>query len=380
MLENLASFSEFEDIDWYFSGTSAAEGLAGFHWYPARYVPDLPGTLIAHLSKPGDLILDPYCGSGTTLVEAYRAGRRSIGVDINPIGILATQAKVAAFDAVSFRKHRLSLADAVTERLYEGLGDSWQKSVPNYDENASWFHPETLRELAAIWSAIHASGSEYGVVDLATFSASLRSCCSQLKHWGWICDNVKPKQLVYRPAFNTFLDRLSQFEASRSELAGQVEARESFTPRAVTGACEIELAGLADESVDMVMTSPPYFGMTDYVRAQRLSFLWFEYDLDSSRRFETGARYKRFRKTALAQYMASLGAGILQMGRVLKPGAWCVLVVGESSRRESFVSDLEAMLAAGSLKVEGDIPRYVPVQRSMSSESFQERIMIARKV
>src|SRR5262245_2914227 len=63
----------------------------GLHSYPARMHPAMARSLI-HLLSPGS-ILDPFCGSGTTLVEGRFAGKKSVGVDINPLAVLVAKAK-----------------------------------------------------------------------------------------------------------------------------------------------------------------------------------------------------------------------------------------------------------------------------------------------
>ena len=64
-----------------------------YHPFPAKFIPHIPQILIKQFSKPGDVVLDPFTGSGTTLVEAKLLGRESIGTDINPISVLASKVK-----------------------------------------------------------------------------------------------------------------------------------------------------------------------------------------------------------------------------------------------------------------------------------------------
>src|SRR3989344_3090725 len=64
-----------------------------FHTYPAKFIPQIPKSTIQALTSEGDVILDPFCGCGTTLVEAKLFNRNSIGGDWNPIATLVTTAK-----------------------------------------------------------------------------------------------------------------------------------------------------------------------------------------------------------------------------------------------------------------------------------------------
>lgn len=69
------------------------------HSFPAKFPPQLPRKFIVELSNPGDVILDPMMGSGTTLLEAYIQGRQAIGFDIDPLAMLLTQVKLEYYSS-----------------------------------------------------------------------------------------------------------------------------------------------------------------------------------------------------------------------------------------------------------------------------------------
>src|SRR6516164_9875411 len=69
----------------------------GYYKYPARFSPAFVRAAIAIFTKPGDLILDPHVGGGTSLVEALASGREAVGVDINPLAEFATRVKCLVF-------------------------------------------------------------------------------------------------------------------------------------------------------------------------------------------------------------------------------------------------------------------------------------------
>mgnify|MGYP001570127261 CR=1 FL=1 len=64
-----------------------------YYRYPARFSPKFVREVIELFSKPGDVILDPFVGGGTTLVEAFASNRHSIGFDVSPIAFFVSQAK-----------------------------------------------------------------------------------------------------------------------------------------------------------------------------------------------------------------------------------------------------------------------------------------------
>ena len=308
--------NKFGNIDWDFTGETADNGLSSFHWYPARYMPQLPGILINYFSKPRDIVLDPFVGSGTTLVEAYKFGRKGLGIDINPIAVIITRAKLSDVKKSGFAKYTktlLSEAQAIIDTEI-GLFTSQRTiiNVPNYDDNKLWYHRKTLLELSALWSAIRNRGnSRYYDISRVVFSSILRYCCSQDKHWGWICDNVKPKITIYKPALSLFNSKIIEFgalaERLRREASDLQEAEIPITDiETREGDCVEILSEYREDTFDLIVTSPPYYNMTDYILSQRLTNLWFEFEVEAIRPKEIGARFKRKRVDSIEDYLVSI--------------------------------------------------------------------------
>src|ERR1019366_946110 len=82
---------------WNFHDEDTNEHLHTLHPYPAKFIPQIPRTAIARWSKRGNLVYDPFCGCGTTLLEASLAGRPSIGTDNNAVAILVARAKTTLY-------------------------------------------------------------------------------------------------------------------------------------------------------------------------------------------------------------------------------------------------------------------------------------------
>jgi hypothetical protein len=98
MVENIApGLPTLESVDWTFARAKTTYLTHGLHPYPAKYIPQIPHTLISALSHPGETVADIFCGSGTTLVESMILGRHSIGIDANPLACLISQSKTARF-------------------------------------------------------------------------------------------------------------------------------------------------------------------------------------------------------------------------------------------------------------------------------------------
>ena len=89
----------FQAVDWSFSNAETGFLTHALHPYPAKFIPQIPGYCIRLLSTPGELVLDPFGGSGTTALEAIRLGRRALSIDANPLGTLIGQVKTCNLDA-----------------------------------------------------------------------------------------------------------------------------------------------------------------------------------------------------------------------------------------------------------------------------------------
>src|SRR3990172_10748228 len=95
------------DYSWSFSDKTRKDTAYithGYHRYPAKFIPQVASRLIEKYTSEGDLVVDPFVGCGTTLVESKVMGRPSVGVDINPVAVLITKAKTTPIDPKKIEK------------------------------------------------------------------------------------------------------------------------------------------------------------------------------------------------------------------------------------------------------------------------------------
>ncbi|HFE7652125.1 DNA methyltransferase [Acinetobacter baumannii] len=349
---------ELENIDWSFPNLSNT-GLHSFHWYPATYVAAIPGTIISKVTECGDIVLDPFCGSGTTGVEAIRLNRRFIGIDTNPVAILISEAKIK-YPEINSLLTELDNIINKTDPL-NALAEVVREH-PNKDELLSWYHPKTMEELNYILTLI------LNIKDrliqrsfLAVFSSILKNCSSQGKHWGWVCDNVKPKpdEIIYKDANLIFINSVkafidaSNFTFNECKYHNHEITREAIRSKSqlLNGSCIDYLQEMSSESIDAIVTSPPYYGVADYVKSQRLSYLWFDIDeltedklgfrdFKALRSTEMGARANRYKTTSHSQYIEFMDKFFIESYRLIKPSGYMCLVIGESSSRTGTIDKL----------------------------------------
>ena len=133
-----------EEIDWNFPHSGKSKDIYNIHPYPAKFIPEIPRTLINLYPPPKDtLIFDPFCGSGTTLLEAQRMGYESIGVDLNPIACLITSVKTSNLDTKGFEK----ATEKIISNAQSLTGKVELPTIPNLDH---WFKKEIQTEVAKL--------------------------------------------------------------------------------------------------------------------------------------------------------------------------------------------------------------------------------------
>lgn len=336
--------SLLRQINWDFDGALSHYGLHRLHWYPASFIPQIPSYAIDILSKPGDIVYDPFCGVGTTLVEAVRLGRRAFGTDSNSIAVRVAIAKTTFLTEPGLTSLCVDVISLLRDRCSEYGIDAQSNLFAPRREGAvpwiitdsnlpPWYHEKTWREMNTILEVARGyTGRTRNLLEVLLSSIAKRAC-SQSRHWGYVADNMVPKATVYKDAIALY---------SRA-VQGAVQAYRSLlqAPPLVGSSCEVlnDLAhverrdirygtGLGPESVDLIITSPPYPFSTDCARAQRLSYWWLQESLETEREVEIGARYKRHRQNALEEYFQQLESCFDHIALTLKRGKRLCLVMG----------------------------------------------------
>ncbi len=202
-----------------------------------------------------------------------------------------------------------------------------------------WYTDEVLEDLAKLWNHIQNHKGYLKRISLAA-SRNSSSRLSRDSPLGYVCDNTTPLSSHSGNVLTEFcaiLDRLILAYWERDRDYSLRKNSVSSIPKAqiFCGSASERVAAIAPESVDLLLTSPPYFGVTDYVKSQRLSMEWSGYEIEPLRLKEIGARSKRHRGDAAESDIAELQNAFRSMVRCMKPDGTCVLIIGESLRRRS---------------------------------------------
>lgn len=304
------------------------EHVHGFHSYPARLHPAVARGLIDGLAPVGGAVLDPFCGSGTVLVEARLSGRRAIGTDLNPIAIRLASLK--ATGRVLAQREALSLAAArvaavATERRTKRVGAS--RRYPAADVGS--FAPHVLLELDGLRVGITAESDAAIRADLELVLSSLLTKLS--RHRGDSAEGTTEKRIAAGYPARLFVNKTKELVLRLSELEALLPADAPAARVAEDDARR--LATVAAGACDLVVTSPPYPGNYDYLAHHALRLRWLGLPPERLEQGEIGARRHLEARSAddsRAAWLAQLTEVLGAMRRVLRRGGGAVLVLADS--------------------------------------------------
>lgn len=250
---------------------STRYSVHGLHEYKGKFNPQIAKAILNIFSaKPGQVVIDPFCGSGTSLVECAHLGIDAVGTDINPLAAFIANAKLLSLhipaeqllhDAAS------CLAEAKHSRQYPLLDDERGEYLQ------SWFPADNLQSIERLRLAIEAFGGASSKVLLAIASNLLRDYSLQEPNDLRIRRRKSPFPDIsffqaYEEAVRTFCTRLLDTQ----QALGVIKAKQ----RAIHVDCKIapDHPALQPGTFDLALTSPPYATALPYIDTQRLSLVW----------------------------------------------------------------------------------------------------------
>lgn len=243
----------------------------GLHEYKGKFNPQVAKALLNIFNaRPGQLALDPFCGSGTSLVECSHMGVKSIGTDINPLAVFLANAKIQSLGIPAEKLFADATAGVLRARR--------SKSAPQLEGERgeylqSWFPVGYLSEIERLRVAIEHTGEATAPVLLALASNLLRDYSLQEPTDLRIRRRMSPFPTV--PFFDAYEDAVRIF-CNRLADAQQTLGIENSQSRAIHVDCKTaaEHPELPQNSFDLALTSPPYATALPYIDTQRLSLVW----------------------------------------------------------------------------------------------------------
>jgi hypothetical protein len=338
------------------------------HPYLGKYVPQLVEIFLRRHFKPGDTILDPFAGSGTTLVEASTYGCNSVGIDISAFNALLCRVKTATYNPFVVERDLRHALDELTA-LRAGGRDEPVASAWLSD----WFAPEALADLLSYRSLLDAYPA---TAELMTVVLSRTARSARLVTHFDLDFPKAPQTTPYfcrkhgrtcRPTQDAFkflrrytvdtIKRVKEYERLRSDAEVTVihgDAR-SVQPQRPS---------------DGLITSPPYPGRIDYHEQHRYAFELL--GLEDARVDEIGAGEKGTSKGAVATYVEDMIAAFDNARRHLVENALAIVVIDD--QRGLY----DGILSEAGFRVTDRRKRHVNRRTGRRQGEFFEEIIFAR--
>lgn len=387
------SLTNLFNTDWSFTEELTSAHVHGFHPYPARFIPQIPATLIKQLSDVGETVLDPFCGSGTSLVEATLVNRNAIGYDLNPLAILISKVKSTPLSADRMIQLNTWLETLESDleqvsgqptlfSLIDTLPDPQIPVIPNIDH---WFEATVKTELGMLTARI----TQLEDKDLRDFcfvalSAILVGVSNQDSETRYArrTKGVKTGETISR-----FRRKLLDMQVRMSKY---VKLRDFSTPIEALTLCgdTRKLQGIEPGSVHLVVTSPPYPNAFDYHLYHRFRMFWLGFDPVAMAHNEIGSHlnYQRNGENMKA-FIRDMTLCFSRINSALMMERYCCIVIGDSVFKGEMVKNDEVMIRiaqASGFVLEQNIKRVLPQsKRSFATPARrlkEESIIILRKV
>lgn len=267
----------------------------GLHEYRGKFNPQVVRAIGNMLGLSGKVwVLDPFCGSGTTILECAHIGWNAVGVDLNPLAVVISNAKIQVIRApgsllqrtsedlarrLRRRVANLTFTEAWSERITIRLaGTGWRDRLPNFDYLASWFTMPVLAQIAVILGEIDRCASKsLASVFRVILSDLVRAVSLQDPGDFRIRRRKHPGENF--PVIPMFL------EAVQRKVDTIISAREAFAPKRLDALQQAFVADTREpldwlrkrrgssgfDGFDAAITSPPYATALPYIDTQRLS-------------------------------------------------------------------------------------------------------------
>lgn len=323
-----------EKVDWGFTKRNKPHMIESIHPYPAKFIGDLPRTLMRLIPCPkGTLVLDPFAGSGTTLMEAQRVGLPSVGIDLNPIACLITRVKTQ-----STPKHLVAVAKEIKNTAQDCL--SHERVIPNLDH---WFKKDVQTSVAGLVTEIDK------VEDLITRDALRLALSSILVRVSNQESDTRyaaiEKKVSGKDVFTHYINAVERLNKALEDREWALQPAKVIEGNTLDISAE-QLGG----KVGLVITSPPYPNAYEYWLYHKYRMWWLGFDPLSVKQQEIGARAHFFKKNPHTEenFWLQMRETFSLINEVLVNQGYVCFVVGRSKIHGEIIDNADIIQAVAS--------------------------------
>jgi len=261
------------DLD--FKNSNTRYSTHGFHTYPAKMIPQVAKSLLQEYGKNATTLFDPFCGSGTSLVEANLHGLSAIGSDLNPLARLIASVKTTPIELQTLDLHLSDFYKYLFPFRY-GI-DNREKSiiVPKFQNIDFWFSRSVKKDLSILSNYIeNIENREIKAFFQVAFSQTIRDCSWTRKNEFKLYKMSSERIKTFKPdVFSSFEKTLGKNRNGLADFMNNSVGNLNARVAKFNSAKNIPKRIVPDESVDIVLTSPPYGDSTTTVAYGQFSAL-----------------------------------------------------------------------------------------------------------
>ncbi len=314
------------NIDWDFATASTNSTTNRIHPYPAKFIPQIPRHFIEQLSNEGDIVYEPFLGSGTTAVEANVLGRNAIGNDVNELAVLISKVKTTPI----LIKKLLTL-DSLLNRIYTRIDllYSGKKNgivKPDIVNLDMWFESFVINEIVIIKEEIEKLADK----DLIDFCfVALSGIIINVSRQDSDTRYVRvAKTINHFDTVDKFSKQINKLKKIMIKSSKLIENGKSVFKVADTRTENI----FKENSADLAVTSPPYPNAYDYHLYHKYRLFWLGMNPRQLRKLEIGAHADYSKKNGPDEFdfMRDMKKCMLNTSKILKKGSYYILVIGNS--------------------------------------------------
>ena len=372
------------DMSWAFEDADTKYLTHDIHRYPAKFIPQLARRIIEMYSKPYQIVLDPFCGSGTALLEARLAERNAIGVDLNPIAYYISKVKTNPIEPAKLRENWENFSLKLSPLFGFNNVEPFPLPKKALEILSSWIPEKQLIDMRRLFTLIMDVKDEAFRDFLLVAFSNIQKDCS----W-WLMKSVKPCRDFKKKVpdvIPTFAKQVEKMIEKNNQLWEVL--KDSKTWVKVFKADTRSLSSIVEDVVDLILFSPPYVTSYEYVDVHKLSIIWLEQAEDLrpiKQKFigsmsakpksitinsslaveivkELAKKDKRLSK-AVKTYFEDMQISFEEMDKVLKDNGVVVIVIGNTRLKDVEIKNAEVfaeMFRYMGYEVEKVIKRPIP--------------------
>lgn len=284
--------------------------IHSLHSYPAQLIPQIPLFFLREIDKKSSesTVLDPFCGTGTVMVEAMRNGWNSIGVDVNPIAALIAKVKTTIVSEAELEENLEFIVN-----LFHHLNDARIDS-PKFKNLSFWFDEKAIEVLAKIKYCLgKISNKDMADFFKVIFSSIVKDVSrADPRIYVPVLPNDDYKQttsdpwLLFKNKAKTGIRQMTEFS----------NLLKKPSPSCKIFCEDVRNFDVNRKNIDLIITSPPYISAQKYLRSVRLQAYWLGYDVDKQQKIEESTIGTE--RTSTAYYSSLQPTGYENLDELIK--------------------------------------------------------------